>query len=718
MNDESNLILIVDDDESLTLIIKAYLESFGYNAMIVHSGRQAIHYCKSNTPDLILLDLVMPDMNGIQTCTHLKMIPSLKNVPVIMLTGNSDSKSIIDSFDAGAVDFLTKPINEVLLDNRISSALRTTKLNTTLINKQKELYRTQKIARTGTIRIDIDNTLIEISTSCYHDFGFDYISTIYTLDEFLSHIHTDDRKHVSATLQHSLKHREDHKLEYRFIAPDENEYHFTHHCEYIHNIDTKDSYLFGSFKDVSESRMLENSLLEIRYLDTLTNLPNKTYFQNKLNSIIENPPTESLFAVLFIGLDNFTRVNDQYSHTGGDIVLQAIAERLKKIDLISSQVSRFSGDVFTVLLTNLKHIDECEKSINHILQTVNQPISYQDDVINITASIGASVFPLEGDSSEELLTGAEAAMILSRENGGNRFTYRTHDMNLATQRKLKLLNEIKFALQEDQFVVFYQPQVDASTMEIVGIEALVRWIHPEQGIIPPDEFIAAAEESGLIVELGRHVLNEACLQTKRWLDMGYQLTVGVNVSIKQFEEENFIDTVIDALKSTGLPPEALEIEITENISMRNHQHTIETLNSLRALNIKTSMDDFGTGFSSLSQLQTLPLDILKVDQAFVRCIVSEKSLDHAEKVYQSCAIATAIIAMAHTLGLKVIAEGVETEEQCEFLKSQNSEMLQGYLFSSPVPADELEKLLLTSGKNTDSEKDISSSSTNDNLILL
>jgi len=335
----------------------------------------------------------------------------------------------------------------------------------------------------------------------------------------------------------------------------------------------------------------------------------------------------------------------------------------------------------------LKQIESLKYTPIIMLTGKKDSLSIRHSEVHNTASIGASVFPLESEEEMHLLIGAEAAMMLSQENGGDRYTYRTNRMNIETQKRLQLLKEIRTAIDNGEFVVYYQPQIDANSMNIVGMEALVRWLHPEQGMVSPDDFIPVAEESGLIIPLGDFVLEQACYQTKKWHDMGFKLDIGVNISAQQFDAEDFVYKIEDTLKKTGLPLNSLEVEITESMAMKDYQKAVVKLHALRELGIKTSMDDFGTGYSSLSQLQTLPLDTLKVDQAFVKAIKLNE--ENNNKRYENSAIPYAIIAMSHSLGLKVIAEGVETVDQCRFLQQQNSEVLQGYLFSKPVPAAEL-----------------------------
>lgn len=694
---ESTSVLIIDDDCTLLTILKTYLEGENFKIYTAESGELALSLCKNITPDIILLDLVMPNMDGIETCSRLKLLPSLINTPIIIITSNTDSKSIISSFDTGAIDFITKPIDHLLLSKRIHSALRATMIDLRLNSKQKELFEVEKSAKIGTIKISIINQTIELSTSCYKHFGFSSEHTSFTFSDFIDHIHPDDKDHVFYTLANTLKNHEDHILEYRFQATNDEQLIIYQQCEFIDDIDAQELYLFGSFQDVTQLRNLQDNLDHRRDYDPLTNLPNNVSFKKQVNRIVKNPPSDTLFAVIFISLDNLKTLYDEFGTSGVDSVIKEISERLCVFELDGHYVSRFSHDIFTLLIKNLKHIDACNTALDNIQELIKTPIHINNNKIYITASIGVSVYPLESDSVSQLLTSAESAMALSKDSGGNRYTYRTYDMNIETQRRLTLLKELRSALSKKQIQVYFQPQVDTNSLKIVGMEALVRWIHPQHGFIPPDEFIPLAEESGIIIEIGEYVLEKSCSLTKKWIDMGFELNISVNVSGHQFENNRFLEHLKATLSETKLPPQNLEIEITESMAVKNHKNTISILNNLREMNIKTSMDDFGTGYSSLSQLQTLPLDTLKVDQAFVRCIASDGDSNEKQS-YKNSAIANAIIVMAHSLGLTVIAEGVETTDQRDFLKSMKSEILQGYLFSRPVPADEFEALLLNNIK--------------------
>ncbi len=686
---DSISILVVDDEKFHQLAIKALISKFGYNVKTVSSGTEAINICKSESPNLILLDINMPDINGIETCKQLHRQKNLLYTPIIMLTGKKDSNSIQESYKAGAADYLIKPVNETILKQRIEYALYSTDILQRLITNEEELLETQCIAHIGSFRLYPESEQIYISSNCDNFLGIIADDSKSSLESFKQHIHSDDRTHYTQTLETAFINKSDLTIEFRYIYNDQ-EYILLQQGHYNEN-DIHKKHYKGTIQDVTHDRKIMDSLQYSRYYDQLTGLTNRAYFETKVQQILNKPPEDSLFMVAFIGIDNFSSINDELGHKGGDDVLVEIAKRLKEFENNKNIVSRFSGDIFCILIRELKHIDKCDNYLDNILDCIRQPLSIKNNNFYITASIGASVFPLESDNLNQLQIGAESAMMLASEHGGNQFIYRTRCMNIETRKRLNLLKDLRIAIKDKQFVVYYQAQVNAQTLKIIGMEALVRWIHPEHGLIPPDEFIPIAEDSGLIDDIDNYVLQSACKQNKKWIDMGHDLVISVNVSASQFNNDDFIPLLNCIINETKLPRNHLEIEVTESMAMKDHQNTIKILNNLRSAGISTSIDDFGTGYSSLSQLQLLPLDTLKVDQSFVKRI--KKNVKDKSTSYRNSEIANAVIAMSHSLGLKVIAEGVENMEQCEFLQNQNSELLQGYLFSKPLPASEFEKLL-------------------------
>jgi len=682
-------ILIVDDEELLKEAICAQLETENYQIITASNGQEAIDKTKLHKPNLILLDVIMPIMDGIETCKIIHSLPESKYTDIIMLTQLSDSESIDNAFQAGAVDFIIKPINWLILKQRIEYALYNQQLNHSLFTKQEELNTTRQLANIGEIRIDVNTNKIQLSKLACNILHFNY-DTKYFLDDIYSMIHPDELYHVTYTIEDAIKNSSHFKVEYSIIVENFLTIILVHQGEYVTERNT--SWLLGSLQDVTEIRNTKNDLEYQKSYDSLTNLANRSTFHLQVKHLLSNPPIDSLFSIIILGLDNFSEINNNIGMDGGDFVLKTLADRFRNFESRGYVVSRYGGDVFAFLVTNIKHITDSDLVIQEIMNLVSKPITYEHHGSFLTASIGIILFSLDENSPSNLIRSAEAAMLYSQKEGGNQFTYRTPSMDETIKKRLKLLKNIRSGLESNEFIPYYQPQIDALTGEIMGMEALARWINPTQGVIPPDEFIPIAEESNLIIEIERQIIRKAIQTTHKWHKLGFKLRISVNLSAQHIEDDSLLPFLIEIFHETAFPAAYLEVEITERIAISNTEVCINKLNQLRAIGIKTSMDDFGTGYSSLSQLQKLPLDTLKVDQSFVRSIRSLND-DSERGNSDNGAIAATVIALSHNLNLSVIAEGVETDFQSKFLISKGCDVLQGYLYGKPMTEAEFEKLI-------------------------
>ncbi len=388
---------------------------------------------------------------------------------------------------------------------------------------------------------------------------------------------------------------------------------------------------------------------------------------------------------MLIDLDRFKVINDTLGHAIGDRLLQEVAQRLTGCLREGDTVARLGGDEFMLLLPGVEHTKSTIKIVQKILETFKSPFYFNDHELHITTSIGIALYPDDGEDAQTLLKNADTALHRAKEQGRNNYQFYTSTMNATALERLSLEGKLRHALEREEFVVYYQPQVSLSTGQIVGMEALVRWRHPDLGLIPPMKFIPLAEETGLIIPLGFWVLRTACAQNKAWQKAGYPpLRVAVNLSTRLFKQQTFIQVVAQTLHETGLDPDYLELELTEGIIMENIETTITTLKELKKMGVHISVDDFGTGYSSLAYLKRFPIDTLKIDRSFVLDITTDPD---------DAMIAMLIINVAHHLKLRVIAEGVETKEQLAFLRSHGCDEIQGYLFSRPLPAEEFVRLL-------------------------
>ena len=389
---------------------------------------------------------------------------------------------------------------------------------------------------------------------------------------------------------------------------------------------------------------------------------------------------------MFLDLDRFKIINDTLGHETGDALLKAVAERLKTCMRAGDTISRLGGDEFTVILANVAHVDDVARVAQKIIDTFTPQFNIAGRELFISASIGITLYPFDDNNLENLLRNADAAMYHAKEMGRNTFQFYTAELNRRTAKHLTLETALRHALERNELLLHYQPQVNLKTGRIIGAEALLRWQHPEMGLIPPLDFIPLSEETGLIIPIGEWVLRTACAQAKAWEQAGFgDLQVAVNLSGRQLQHRDLAKLVKQVLKETGLDPRQLDLELTESLLMHNTGETLIAMEELHKLGVAFSMDDFGTGYSSLSYLKRFPIDTLKIDQSFVRDIPTDPD---------DAAIAQAIIAMAHSLGIKVIAEGVETANQLAFMRAHQCDGVQGYYFSKPITAEEVTKLLL------------------------
>ena len=440
------------------------------------------------------------------------------------------------------------------------------------------------------------------------------------------------------------------------------------------------------FSDISERKASDERINYMAHFDALTALPNRVLLHDRLlQAITKAPRHRKKVAVLFLDLDRFKNINDTLGHSFGDLLLQSVAERLTASVRSSDTVSRLGGDEFIVILHDLGETSHAAIAAQKIIDSLSNRFLIRELELHTTVSIGISIFPDDGMANEELISNADVAMYRAKEIGRNNYQFFAQAMNDRSYERLTMENKMRRALERKEFVLYYQPQVNSETGRIIGAEALVRWRQPEMGLVSPGMFIPIAEESGLIVSIGEWVMREACRQNKEWQAEGFlPIPVAVNLSAVQFRQKNLTELVADALQQSGLESRWLELEITESGIMQNADAAVKTLHALKLMGLKLSIDDFGTGYSSLSYLKTFPLDKLKIDQSFVRDITTNQD---------DAAIVGAIIGMAKSLKLRVIAEGVETIDHLNFLNSSGCIEIQGYYFSRPVPAAEFGQLL-------------------------
>ena len=444
----------------------------------------------------------------------------------------------------------------------------------------------------------------------------------------------------------------------------------------------------GMIEDISDQKQVEKLINHMVYHDQLTNLPNRFLFKDRLHLAFSRAKREKkMLAILFIDLDRFKNINDTLGHDKGDQILQGVSERLHTlVDTDKFTLARYGGDEFIVLLPEIDHSEEAAKISKNIVKGLADPWSIGGHDIHVTASIGISLFPSDGEDIDTLVKHADVATHRAKEMGRNRYEFYTPSMNEKAFEKLSLESSLRKAITQNEFFLCFQPQVDIKSRKIIGMEALIRWKHPFRGLVSPAEFIPLAEETGLIIPIGEWVLQKACMQNKLLQKEGYSpIRVAVNLSVSQFQQPDIVEVIKRVLAETELDPQYLEIELTESVIIQDVEDTFRKIKELKEMGIQIAIDDFGTGYSSLSYLRNLFIDTLKIDRSFVKDVTTKNN---------DALISSAIINLAQNLKINVVAEGVETQEQLEFFQARSCDKMQGFLFSKPIIAAELKPLLV------------------------
>lgn len=440
--------------------------------------------------------------------------------------------------------------------------------------------------------------------------------------------------------------------------------------------------LAGRYEELKKS---EERNKKLAYTDYVTNLPNRTAFSVKLDELLGELETDETAAVMYIDLDNFKNINDILGHSYGDELLIDVAGRIQKTLTEEDFIARFGGDEFSICTRHVKSRSSYENKIQKIYEEFSRPFTLSAREFFMTFSMGIVLIPKDGDSTQIVMKNVDAAMYAAKSIGKNTYYFYDASLNYNLMMKVQLQSELRKAIQNQEFIVYYQAQVDLKEERIAGFEALLRWKHPTKGLIVPDKFVQAAEETGQIVEIGKWVLYEACSQLRKWNEKGFtNINVAVNLSARQFKDVNLVQMVEDAIKKNCIDAHHLELEITESIALENIKYSIEVIEKLKEIGVQFSLDDFGTGYSSMNYLKYLPVNHLKIDKSFLDTVLENR---------RDKKIVSAIISLAQTLDLDVIAEGIENAEQVDFLKGVNCNKAQGYLYSKPIPAEQVDCIL-------------------------
>ena len=692
------LVLVADDDLSLRLSMVAAMTKTGFDAIEAENGREALVLFQSDKPDLVLLDVVMPEMDGFETCAAIRNLPGGKYTQILMVTGLDDTDSIEHAFEAGANDFVAKPLNWVMLGHRAKYMLRAGRAFQELNRNERRLAKTQELAKLGNWELDLVNNTFHCSPEAQHLLGLRGDRPV-TYKDFLAPVIAREYDKVKEKIDTAIKANKPFSVNYRAILPNGTQRHILNRGEIFFNENGVAETMLGAVQDVTQLKNAEEEIRLLAFYDGLTGLANRMLFMDRLDQeIASSKRHKNNFALLFLDLDQFKRINDTFGHHIGDLLLKKVSETLQRCircsdtasrpvnDDSGSLIARLGGDEFIILIADIREPENAAIVARRMLHEMPTAYKLEGHEVSVTASIGISVFPSDGEDAETLLQHADSAMYHAKESGRNNCQFYKESLNVAALERFCLEQDIKSALEREEFILYYQPQVEFSTYNIVGAEALIRWLHPQKGMIPPDKFIPIAEESGLIIDINKWVVQTACKQNTKWTQAGFNpIRIAVNLSGYQLANQNIIEVIRDALQEADLEAKNLEVEITENVLMQDTKDTVWILQQMRDLSIRVALDDFGTGFSSLSYLTSFPVDIIKIDRSFVMGCTLQKN---------NRVIIRAIIAMGHSLGMKVVAEGIETEEQLELIKGFGADEGQGFYFSPPVSEEEFAKLLM------------------------
>ena len=697
-------VLLVDDDEINLMLTAIALRERGFEIVEAGSGEQALSRLAQLTPDIVVLDALMPGLDGFQTCAALRAMPAFENVPVLMLTGLDDEASITRAYQAGATDFVVKSTHWSLLAGRLRYLLRASRLRLELERSKARLARAQDLARMGSFDWrrgpDVEDAGLRLSTEGLRVLGLPPGERPGLL-ALLRMVPLETRRSFARLLRGVLAHSSVLATDLPVTLPDGRQRIIHVEAEPEYNEHGQSVGYSGIVQDVTDRRAAEDHIRRLANFDPLTGLPNRHQLIWRTERALQHARRMGhSVALLLIDLDRFKNINDTLGHTAGDELLIEVARRLRGCVRHSDQVlegaveavgpawhrkleavGRLGGDEFVGLLPEVGDERDAARVAQRMLDVMREPIFVGGGEWVVTASIGIALFPRDGQSVADLMRNSDVAMYAVKDQGKNAAALYSPLLAGRGRERLELESALHKAIERDELVLHYQPKVDVRAARVVGVEALMRW--QRAGVmVAPGDFIPLAEETGLIVPMSEWLLREAARQARVLQDsLGQPLPIAVNMPARLFERRDLVERIHDALALHGVAPSTLLLEITENSLMKNLQDVIPSLHRLNAVGIGVSVDDFGTGYSSLAYLGTLPIAEVKIDRAFVR------ELGLAPK---GAAVVAAIVALARALGLRVVAEGVETARQVDELHRLGCSLMQGYHFSRPVPAAEIE----------------------------
>ena len=686
------LLLVEDNPGDARLLREMFDEQGSHNTELTHVEcvSEAEKHLADAAFDIIVLDLGLPDAKGLGAVrrTH----AAAPRVPLVVLTGLDDESLAAQALQEGAQDYLIKgQIDARGLLRALRYAIERKTMEEALFVEKERAQVTLNSIGDAVVCTDISGNITFLNLVAQKMTGWSLQeATSRPMAEVLRILDASSRETTPNPMDMAVGRNRTVHLPANciLIRRDGFEIPIEDCVSPIHDRDGNATGAVIVFRDVSAARAMALQMTHSAQHDFLTGLPNRMLFNDRVSQAIALAARHlKKVAVLFLDLDGFKHINDSLGHPIGDKLLQSIARRLVDCVRGSDTVSRQGGDEFVVLLSEMEQPDDAAITARRMLKAVAEAHPIEQHDLHVTTSIGVSVFPDDGLDAETLTKNADTAMYQAKENGRQSYQFFKPAMNVRAVERQSIEESLRRALERQEFALHYQPKINLKTGEISGAEALIRWTHPTRGPVPPGQFIPVAEDCGLILPIGNWVLREACKQARGWVDAGLPLgTMAVNISAMEFRDENFFEGVMAILQDTGFDPRSLELELTESVLMKRAESTESILRKLRARGVQLAVDDFGTGYSSLSYLRKFPIDALKIDQSFVRQITTAPD---------ETTIVTAMISMGRSLKLRVIAEGVETLKELEFLQAHQCDEAQGYYFSRPVLPEQFAKLLET-----------------------
>lgn len=697
-------ILIVDDNPINIGLVVDHLEEHGLQVTVAQGGEEALKRAEFVQPDLILLDVMMPGIDGFETCRRLKANSLTRSIPVIFMTALADIHDKVSAFAAGGVDYVSKPFQVEELLARVQTHLELRAAQKRMAAQNVELQeeigarrsaetalraselsyrRLFESANDGILLLDSDTEeVIDANPALATMLGHDRAAL---LGRKMSELPAFDNVVASRTTIAELRQRKHIKYDDWVLETLTGS---SVDVEVVADLYEADGnhIVQCNFRNISDRKEAEARIRYMALHDALTGLPNRILLADRLTvATAQARRNGKKVALLMLDLDHFKHINDSLGHHIGDQLLEAVAVRLRACVRESDTAARLGGDEFVIALSDITSAEDAEVVARKILALLADTFPIETHDLHIGSSIGLSIFPDDGEDSGSLLRAADTAMYHAKDNGRGTYRFFTSELNAAAQRWHSLATDIRGACARGEFVLHYQPQIAIETSKITGLETLLRWNHPKEGLISPTLFIPLLEELNLMSEVGKWVLETACRQNAEWQSEGLlPVRIAVNLSAQQFYRGDIVETVKEALESSGLDPQWLELELTESLTLDDTETPLHIMRALKALGVTLSLDDFGTGWSSLSYLRRFPLDRIKIDRSFMRDVTT-----HAN----TAAVVHSILSLARSLGLDCIAEGVETSEQLGYLQDELCNEIQGFLFSEALPAKDMPSLL-------------------------